>query len=141
MQTVEAQPALKPHVEGESRRLDAPIRRLDLTQEIEALRRDEAWKTNGHAARTLAKYDDLRVVLITLKPGARMEEHQARGRVSLQCLSGHVQLHLGDQQVDLPAGNLVGLEHWVTHDVQALEESVLLLTLAWPPPDAARPGH
>jgi quercetin dioxygenase-like cupin family protein len=33
---------------------------------------------------------------------------------------------------DLPAGSLLALDQGIPHDVEALEESAFLLTIAWP---------
>jgi quercetin dioxygenase-like cupin family protein len=60
---------------------------FDLTAELERLKDEATWST-GQNARTLIKYDNLRVVLTALKAGATMPDHQTDGRVSMQVLSG-----------------------------------------------------
>ncbi|MGB9242017.1 MAG: hypothetical protein WCC03_01605, partial [Candidatus Acidiferrales bacterium] len=45
----------------------------------------------------------------------------------------HIRLHLPERVVDLPVGNLLALDQCVSHDVEASEDSVFLLTLSWPP--------
>jgi len=47
-------------------------------------------------------------------------------------LEGRVRFAAGDETRVLVPGDLVALEPGLSHDVQALEESVLLLTLAQP---------
>jgi len=112
-------------------RLDAPqVAQIDLSEERKRVRHQAGWNEHGHAATTLFKYPDVRAVLIGMKPGARMREHQTDGRVSLQCLSGRVRIHALDQVVDLTAGHIVTLEKQVPHDVEAIEECDLLLTVA-----------
>lgn len=133
MDQVESGYSLEHHVEGESRHLDAPLLRLELAREVEELRKGEPWRVNGHNAKTLVKYPDLRVVLIALNQGASLGEHKARGRVSIHTLEGHVRLKSGGQVVDLPVGCLLALERSVPHDVEAVTSSILLLTIAWPP--------
>jgi hypothetical protein len=39
---------------------------------------------------------------------------------------------------DLPTGRLLALDHGLPHDVEALEESAFLLTIAWPGRDETR---
>jgi quercetin dioxygenase-like cupin family protein len=34
--------------------------------------------------------------------------------------------------VEVPAGHLLALDRGITHDVEAVEESVFLLTICWP---------
>ena len=103
-----------------------------LPKELDQLRKEHAWVDGGHSAKTLVKHPDMRVVLIALKRGASMGEHKTIGRVSVQTLEGRVQLKLPGEVVDLPKGGLLALEPSIPHDVEALEESVLLLTIAWP---------
>ena len=58
--------------------LAAPLLTLDLNREIEQLRSEERWQS-GHTARTLAKYPDLRVVLIVMKAGGCLTKHRTEG--------------------------------------------------------------
>ena len=95
------------------------------------MRQEEAYRRDGHTARTLLREEDLRIVLVVVKEGGQIAEHRAAGTVSVHALTGHIQLHLPDKVVDLPAGRLVALERGMRHDVRALAESAFLLTLAW----------
>jgi quercetin dioxygenase-like cupin family protein len=112
-------------------RMAAPVLAFDLTQEVARLHAEQAWRQGDRNAKTLVKEADFRVVLVALRAGARMEEHRAAGRISVQTLAGHVRLHTGGTNVDLPVGRLVSLERDVPHDVEAAEDSVFLLTIAW----------
>jgi quercetin dioxygenase-like cupin family protein len=106
---------------------------FDLSTEIERLKEETAW-SSGHNARTLVKYDDLRVVLIALDAGARMQEHRSAGRISIQVLAGHVQVTASARTFSLRAGGLLTLDREVPHDVEGMEQSAFLLTIAWPTP-------
>jgi hypothetical protein len=53
----------------------APVLTLDLAQEAEVVRGEMARRGVAHSAVTLAKHDDLRVVLITLEAGAVVKKH------------------------------------------------------------------
>jgi quercetin dioxygenase-like cupin family protein len=88
----------------------------------------------GQNARTLVKYDDLRVVLTVLQAKARIPEHHNRGRISIHLLSGHVRLHASGRWFDLRPGSFVALDREAPHELEALEESAFLLTIAWPGP-------
>lgn len=92
----------------------------------------ETTSTTGHNAKTLIKYDDLRIVLITLAANARIKEHKAEGRISIHVLSGHIELNTPGRAISLRAGGLLALDQGVPHDVHALEKSAFLLTIAWP---------
>ena len=105
---------------------------FDLAAELEQLRAEESWRQGVRNAKTLVKEPDLRVVLILLRQGARMEEHRAPGRITIHTLSGRLRLQLLDQALDLEAGQILMLDADTPHDVEALAESAFLLTIAWP---------
>lgn len=111
--------------------MSGPFLELDLSREVAQLRHEPEW-ASGQNARTLIKYDDLRVVLTTLAAGAGLPGHSTRGRITIQVLSGHVRVRSGERTFDLPAGRLLALDQGVPHDVEAVQESAFLLTIAWP---------
>jgi quercetin dioxygenase-like cupin family protein len=114
--------------------LSRPLLQFDLTSELNLLHMDESWlKPAGRSSKTLVKHPDLRIVLIAMKANSRMHEHTATARISVQTLSGHIQVHLPEQVVDLSAGHLLALDQCVPHDVEATEDSAFLLTVSWPP--------
>jgi len=109
----------------------ASVLTFDLGNEAGRLRDESPWSQHGSNGVTLVKYTDLRIVLIVMKPATRVEEHHAGARISVHALSGHVRLHLGEEIIDLHAGHLLALEKDVPHDLEAVEESAVLLTIAW----------
>ena len=111
--------------------LESPILSFDLNAELERLRNENAWQ-GGRNSKTLLKHSDFRVVLTVLKSNARLHEHKAAGRISVQAIAGHIRMHVRDEVIDLPAGHLLALERALPHDVEALEDSAFLLTIAWP---------
>jgi quercetin dioxygenase-like cupin family protein len=112
--------------------LAKPLLQIDLERELQQLRREDSWqRETGRSSKTLAKYPDFRIVLILMKGGTRMRQHRAEGRISIQQLEGQVCIHLADRKVNLSAGHLLVLDRGVLHDVEALEESALLLTISW----------
>jgi len=112
--------------------LAEPLLQIDLDRELQQLRREDSWqRETGRSSKTLAKYPDFRIVLILMKSGTRMRQHRAEGRVSIQLLEGHVCVHLSDRKVNVLAGHMLVLDCGVLHDVEALEESALLLTISW----------
>ena len=104
---------------------------FDVLAEFHRLKSESAWST-GQNARTLIKYDDLRVVLLALQARAQLPEHQTDGRLTMQVLSGHIQVRAAGRTFNLYSGGLLAFDHGIRHDVMALEESALLLTIAWP---------
>lgn len=108
-----------------------PFMEFDLPAEVHRLQAETTWST-GHNARTIIKYDDVRVVLTVLQIGSKIPEHKTDGRISVHVLSGHIQLRASGRTFSLRAGGLLALDHGVPHGIEALEESAFLLTIAWP---------
>jgi len=104
---------------------------FSLESEVHRLKAETTWST-GQNARTLVKYEDLRVVLIALQRDARLSEHQTEGRVSVHVISGHVQVRASGRTFNLRTGGLLTLDPAIRHDVTAIDESAILLTIAWP---------
>jgi quercetin dioxygenase-like cupin family protein len=113
------------------RALSGSVLTFDLAEEADRLRKEGPWSQHGRNAVTLVKHSDLRIVFILMKAAARLQEHHAGARISVHALSGHVRLHLSEETVDLRAGHLLALEKDIPHDLEALEESSVLLTIAW----------
>ena len=117
--------------------LAAPLLRRDLNYEIEQLRSEGRWQS-GHTAKTLAKYADLRVVLIVIKAAGRLEKHRAEGRISVQTLDGRIRFNTAEESVELGPGQMLTLERAIPHDVEAIIDSAFLLTIAWPHMSSSR---
>jgi len=95
------------------------------------LRAEAAYRDSGYTGRTLVREPDLRVVLIVMKAGARMVDHKVEKTASVLTLWGAVRLHLPEKRVDLPAHHLVAIEAGLHHDVEAVANSAVLLTIGW----------
>jgi quercetin dioxygenase-like cupin family protein len=110
----------------------SPTLEFDLAKEIEQLHREEPWQTTGRNAKTMVKHPDFRIVLTVLKANVRVQEHQTVGRISVQTIAGRIRMHVGKDLYDLPQGRLLALDSALPHDVEALEDSAFLLTIAFP---------
>lgn len=99
------------------------------------MRSEEAYLRGDHTARTLVHEPDLRVVLIAMKAGGRLEEHRAKATASVHVLSGQIRIDLLDKVVNLSAGGFLMLEQGLRHAVEAGPESAFLLTLGAPGED------
>jgi quercetin dioxygenase-like cupin family protein len=104
---------------------------FNLSSEITRLMEEETWNRSGRNSRTLVKEPNLRAVLLTMKAGTQIVEHQAAARLSVQVLSGHLRMQVPDDSIDLPAGNLLVLDHSVGYEINALDTSAFLMTVAW----------
>lgn len=121
----------EPHRRPHSSSMADAFMEFDLTAEVHRLQAETTWST-GQNARTLVKYDDLRVVLTALQARERIPEHKTEGRISIHVVSGHVQIRASGRTFNLRNGGLLALDRGVPHEVEALEESAFVLTIAWP---------
>jgi quercetin dioxygenase-like cupin family protein len=67
---------------------------------------------------------------MALQARTQVPEHQTDGRLSV--LSGHIEVRACGRTFNLREGGLLALDRGIRHDVLALEESAVLLTIAWP---------
>lgn len=102
---------------------------FDLAAVDRELRGSPAYERDGHSARSLVREGDLRLILLAMKAGSIIKEHHVPETATVHAVAGHVQLRLPSQLVDVPTGRLLVLESNVPHNVEALEDCTLLLTL------------
>jgi quercetin dioxygenase-like cupin family protein len=100
---------------------------MELAPLFAQLREKEEWHSVGRSAITLMKTPFRRVTLMAMRAGAELSRHRTRGEVLLHVLSGRIRFGADDARVEVGAGSLVTLDPRIPHDVEALEESDLLL--------------
>jgi uncharacterized protein (DUF2249 family) len=89
---------------------------------------------------TLIEYDDekfslkvlmnepgYRMVLISMRAGQRIPEHASKGTATVQAILGHITLYAGPFPDELYAGDVVCIESGVSHRIEAVEDSALLV--------------
>ncbi len=72
----------------------------------------------------------LKVVRLTLPAGKEIPEHQAQGEITVQCLAGRVDFFVKGEPRAMSPGHLLFLEPGEPHALNAIEDSVMLVTLA-----------
>lgn len=113
------------------RATSGPVLDLDLMTMAEQLRHEVGW-SDGRNSRTLVKHGDFRMILTVIKAGARLRRHHARGTVLIQVLSGQIRARILDEIVEAPVGHALSLDPNLEHEIEAEDESALLITIAWP---------
>ncbi|HQR39357.1 MAG TPA: hypothetical protein PLF26_13270 [Blastocatellia bacterium] len=108
------------------------VMQFDLDDEIRKLHHETAWSQKGRNAKTLVKHSDFRIVLTAMRAGTRQETHKADARVSIECVAGHLRLVLPDRTVDLHPRHVLVLDKCVEHNVEAVVDSALLVSISWP---------
>jgi len=78
---------------------------------------------------TLVKTDTLEVIRIVMPAGKDIPRHDVAGAITVQCLEGRVEVHIGELKRELTAGTLLYLEGADEHWLHANEDSSLLVTI------------
>jgi quercetin dioxygenase-like cupin family protein len=110
------------------------IQVFDLSSEALDMAVRKPWP-QGMTSKMLLKTGDFRIVLVAMEARARMRDHHADGRLSIQPLTGSLLLHVEGQSIELKPGSMLALDRSVSHDVEALLDCTFLLIIAWPPDD------
>ncbi len=121
------------HAERAAHLLDAPLLCFDLDDELTQLRAERPYVDGDRNAKTLVKAAAFRLVLVALKAGARFDEDDPRGEVSVLVRRGRVSLQVGGESTDVGPGQVAAIQagnHW---SAVAAEDSLVILTINWPP--------
>lgn len=101
---------------------------FDLSALLTQLKRDENWPQKPQHTITLRDTERLRVVLMALHGGAVIPPHQVEGPMTAQVIAGRMRFRAGPESALLGPGQLVTLPARVQHEVEALEDTVFLLS-------------
>jgi quercetin dioxygenase-like cupin family protein len=112
-----------------TRLVDAPLVNINLSEFIKQIKSETTWGSSDRNAITVFKTNGLRIVLIALHKDAVMKEHTADGIISVQVLEGEINFSADKRSTLLKQHDMVALHKGMPHSVQAMEESVFLLTL------------
>ena len=100
---------------------------LDISHALTDLRREPVRGGKGHRQIALVHEGPVRLVLFAFESGGCMKEHAAPGWVTIHVLRGTMLVRPADAQHRLTAGTLLSLAPGVRHDVEATEETDMLL--------------
>ncbi|HEV2744322.1 MAG TPA: hypothetical protein VGV91_14300 [Rubrobacter sp.] len=110
--------------------MHGPLQRFDLGTEVERLKEEGAWQRGQRNSITLRKGEGMNVVLLVMKSGDRLEEHATPGPLSLSVREGCVRFVAGEEVVEAESDTLLTCDAGVRHTVEALSDTVCLLTIA-----------
>ena len=108
--------------------IDAPYVFTDIPTFIKQLKGEDAWEKNDRNGITVFKTNHLTLVVTVLHKGARLEENEIDGLVTIQVIEGTVTVTTPDGDFDLHEKQLVNLHHCQQHSIEAREDSALLIT-------------
>jgi quercetin dioxygenase-like cupin family protein len=110
-------------------RLSRPVIEVDLNRHLAEIRAGDAYRDADHAAETLVKEPGLRLVLIALKDGGRLRQHRAHTSITVQVVVGMVRFTVNTQTIELVPGRVLAVDVDLPHNLEAVGESAVLLTM------------
>lgn len=88
--------------------------------------------TDGTLSKVVHSGDGIRLVVFAFDRGQELTEHTAAVPASLQVLTGRLAVTVGELHHELVPGGFVHLPAHAPHAVEALEPTVLLITMIRP---------
>lgn len=113
----------------EDRVLSGPAVTFSIADEILRLRQEPEWISGVRNSVTVVKTANLSIVLTAVKKDAAICGHEVDGPITLQVISGAVRFSVAGEPLALKAGAVIALDKAIPHDIQAIEDSELLLTI------------
>ena len=111
------------------RLIDAPLVSIDIPEFRKQLKSEVTWQTSDRNAITVFKTNGFRMVLIALHEEAFMQEHTTDGIISVQVIEGEINFRTKKETLILRAGEIIALHKGINHSIEAIKESMFLLTL------------
>ena len=89
------------------------------------------------SATALFKSRDLEVIRLLIPAGKGLPPHRVPGEITVQCLSGQIEMDLDDRTALLQPGQLLYLTGDAMHSVRAITGACALVTIALVTPPTA----
>jgi quercetin dioxygenase-like cupin family protein len=115
----------------ETRHLEDRLREVSLEEAAAQAWAQAAESPARHSAITLVKRDGLRVVLLVMSAGSEVPGHKVEAGLTVQVLRGSVRFRVEGEERFLARGRLFAVSRGLEHDLLAIEETELLLTLGF----------
>lgn len=113
----------------EDRVVSGPAVKFSIADETLRLRQEPEWISGARNSVTVVKTANLSIVLTAVKKDASICGHEVGGPITLQVISGGVKFGVAGEPLTLKAGDVIALDKAIPHDIQAVEDSELLLTI------------
>ena len=82
------------------------------------------------ALRIMIDNEHIKEIRIVFKAGQEMKEHKTKFPIVIQIVEGQIDFGVEGRRVQLPKGSLIALEGNVPHDLKAVEDSIVRLSLS-----------
>ena len=108
--------------------IDAPYVFINIPDFIRQLKSEDAWQKNDRNGITVFKTDRVTTVLTCLRAKAVLKDLLVDGIFTIHVIEGIVRVKSPDGDVDMQANQVMVFHQLVDHSIEAMMDSVLLLT-------------
>ena len=105
------------------------IQSFPLLSMAEELMAEAAFAKSSRSSLTLARGDELTIVLVVLKAGNTLEEHSAPAAATVITLSGKMIFTTSSEKITLEQGDGVTFTNDILHSVYADEDCAFLIVI------------
>jgi len=102
---------------------------FDLRAEGDAILQEPDAPRHGHRQITLFRDAGLSILLFDFEAGGWLTDHAADGLVTVQVLTGRIDVTTPEREYPMSPGSLLVLRPGIRHDVRAVSASRMLLTV------------
>ena len=102
---------------------------ISIADEVKRVLASGKWASVDRHAEPLIKGEGINVALVTLKNGARLDEHRTKAPITVQVIAGKIVLVAEGERTELNPGSMVALDREIPHAVEALSDSAFILTV------------
>lgn len=108
---------------------DAPLVHIDIPLYTSLLKSEKNWKDSDRNSITVFKSGAMTILLIAMHPGAKINNHSASAMFSIQVIEGLIEFKSENTTAEITCGQMLVLHKHLEHHINAIEETVILLTL------------
>ena len=102
---------------------------FSLLNMAQQLMKEDVIDHTGRNSLSLARGNDMTVVLLVLKDQAVLHEHKSPGPITVTVLTGHLEFSTESETLSLRTGDTAVCAAHLPHSVKALEDSAFLLVI------------
>jgi quercetin dioxygenase-like cupin family protein len=108
------------------------LHRYAIGDQLVRLRADAPIRAHGRDSLTLVRDPAFTLMVMVLSAGSRLPEHKAPGPITVLVLDGRVAFSAQGERLELGPHDLVTLPAHALHEVDALEDCAMLVTITAP---------
>ncbi|MBC7654067.1 MAG: cupin, partial [Oligoflexus sp.] len=97
--------------------------------EIASLYQDLEYKDDKPVIKVLFETSFTKEIRIAMKKGTQMKEHKTSFPIVVEIVEGEINFGIQNQIKNLEKGDLIALEVSIPHSLEAIEDSIVRLTL------------